>query len=467
MSDTVLFTISNFASKALVFLLLPLYTNILSTEEYAIADLITTTINLILPILTLSITEAVLRFSFDKGIKKNEVLSTAIIFILVSTLFLVLIKPIIAQIEVANTLNSYWWYFVISYCSIAIQNMFSYFARGCDKTKVFAISGIVHTVVLLTGNILCLVVFKWGLDGYLLSMILSYIATALYILFKGPFISDLISIHLNTKLIKEMLRYSVPMIPTVIAWWFMQTSDKYMVIWKQGLSESGVYSVAYKIPSILTIVSSLFTQAWQISAISNYGEKDNSNFVGTVYKYYHMISIISCSILITGSKILGSILYQKEYFVAWKCVPILLIAYVFSGLSGFLASIFTASKKTKYLFVSTSIGALLNISLNLFFIDWFGILGAAYTTMIGFFATWVVRLKVSGRILKIDVPITKHVIMYIILIIDAIYVYSELPFMYIVSFLLFIILLILNYTEIVFVLDRGKNFLLHRKQNDV
>lgn len=464
MSDTVLFTVSNFASKALVFLLLPLYTNVLSTEEYAIADLITTTINLILPIFTLSITEAVLRFAFDKNVKKNEVLSTALLFIIGSTIFLIAFKPIISHISFLKSLNSYWWFFVISYFSIAFQNVFSFFSRGCDKTKVFAISGIIHTVVLLTGNILFMVVFKWGLNGYLLSMILSYIVTSFYIVIRGPFISELINVHLNKALIKDMLKYSIPMIPTIIAWWFMQTSDKYMVIWKLGLGESGVYSVAYKIPSILTIVSSLFTQAWQISAISNYGEKDNSNFVGTVYKYYHMISILSCAALITGSKILGRVLYQKEYFVAWKCVPILLIAYVFSGLSGFLASIFTASKKTNYLFVSTSVGALLNIGLNLVFIDWLGLQGAAYTTLIGFFVTWAVRLKVSKKILIIDVPIIKHSFMYLFLLLDAIYMYNELPFMHIVSIVLLGILVLMNYQEIHFVIKRGRDYLSHRKE---
>ena len=463
MTDTVLFTISNFASKALVFLMLPLYTNILSTEEYAIADLITTTINLILPILTLSISEAVLRFAFEKDISKDEIISTASLFLVLSTLLLVIVKPIIARFSLASTLDEYWWYFVVCYFSIGLQGNFSCFARGCNKTKVFAISGIVHTITIIASNILCLVVFKLGLTGYLFSMVLSYIVTACYIIVKGPFIHHVLHFRLNKIVIKQMLKYSIPMISTIIAWWFMQTSDKYMVIWKLGLSESGIYSVSYKIPSILTIVSSLFTQAWQISAISNYGEKDNASFVGTVYKYFHMVSILACAFLIFSSKLLGGILYAKDYFIAWKCVPILLIAYVFSGLSGFLASIFTASKKTNYLFMSTSVGAILNILLNLVFIDWLGILGAAFTTLIGFFVTWIIRLKISRKILKIDVPLVKHISLYLILLIDAIYMYNEFPYMYMVSGSLFAIITVINLEEIKFILKRGKQFLLSRK----
>ena len=459
MTDTVLFTISNFASKALVFLMLPLYTNILTTEEYAIADLVTTTINLILPILTLSISEAVLRFAFDKEVNKNEILSTAFVFLVGSTILLCIIKPCMSFFHFASTINDFWWYFVICYFAIGLQSVFSCFSRGCNKTAVFAFSGIIHTVSIILSNILSLVVFKLGLPGYLFSMVFSYIVTSLYIIIRGQFLTEIFSFHINKDVMKKMLKYSIPMIPTIIAWWFMQTSDKYMVIWKLGLSQSGIYSVSYKIPSLLTIVSSLFTQAWQISAISNYGEKDNANFVETVYKYFHMVSVMACAFLILGSKILGGILYAKDYFIAWKCVPILLIAYVYSGLSGFLASIFTASKKTNYLFISTSIGALLNVVLNLFFIDWFGIQGAAYTTLIGFFVTWVVRLRISSTILKIDVPIIKHIIIYLLLFIDAVYVYKELPQMYFVSGFIFIAICVINYKEIKYIFERGKAFI--------
>ena len=446
LTDTGLFVVSNFASKLLIFLLLPLYTNVLSTEEYAVADLITTTINLIFPVLTLSITEATLRFAFDKNVKKNEVLSSSVMFIIISTIIVICVKPLVAGIS--STLYQHWGYFIVCYFVTSAYNTFSYFSRGCDKTKVFAVSGIVHSVFLVGCNILFLLVFHWGLDGYLLSMIISYFASAFYILMLAPFYKELLHFRLNVSLIKEMLNYSIPMIPTIIAWWFMQTSDKYMIIWKLGLAQSGIYSVSYKIPSILTIVSSLFTQAWQISAISNYGEKDNQSFVGNVYVFFNMVSVLSCAVLITSSKILGSVLFAKDYFIAWKCVPVLLIAYVFSGLSGFLASNFTAAKKTKFLFVSTSIGAMINVLLNLFLIERVGIIGAAYTTFIGFFVTWIMRLYVSQKLVKIDIPYIKHIIMYLILMFDAVYMYNEFPLYYIVSIIAFIALLAMNINEI-------------------
>lgn len=444
--DIGLFFVSNFASKILIFLLVPLYTNLLSTSEYAVADLITATINLVFPIITLCIAEATLRFPFEKDVRKNEVLSIAVMLLIVSTLAVVLAKSFVGYIN--GTLNTYWWFFCACYFVTSAHSIMTYFSRGCDKTKVFAVSGIVHSVFLVGCNIIFLVYFHWGLVGYLLSIIISYLASAIYILIAGGFFKYIVVFRLNKDLFKEMLGYSIPMIPTVVAWWFMQTSDKYMIIWKVGFEESGIYSLAYKIPTILFMVCSLFTQAWQISAISNYSQKDNNSFVGNVYSFFNLFSVLSCSGLIVTSKVLGRLLFAKDFFVAWKCVPILLIAYVFSGLSGFLASTFTASKKTKYLFVSTSFGAIVNVLLNLLFIEKIGIIGAAYTTLVGYLVTWIIRIWVSQKIVRIEASFLKHGAMYTLLLVQAIFMYKEYAGCYIVNVSILLILTVMNWKEI-------------------
>ncbi len=446
LTDTGLFMVSSFASKILVFLMLPLYTNILSTDEYAIADLITATVSLVFPVMTFAISEAALRYAFEKNIDRNCVLWFSLLLVFASSVILAAVKPIVAYLS--GTMYDYWWYFVLCYITTALHTVFTYFARGCNKTKVFAVSGIIHTVVLLASNILCLVVFKLGLSGYLLSIIVSYLLAVVYIVLRAPFIKEIFNFSFEPNVAKQMLKYSIPMIPSIVAWWFINISGKYMIIYFLNLSQSGIYSVAYKIPTILTVISSLFTQAWQISAFSNYGEEDNEKFVGSIYNYYHCFSVMLCAGLIICAKPLGYILFANEYFVAWKCVPILLIAFVFSGLSGFLASIFTASKQTKHLFTSTVVGAILNIALNLFFIKWFGIIGAAYTTLIGFFATWLIRLLVSNRIMKLKLPIFRHFMMYALLVLCAFYVYNEFALWFVVSIVILGLLLFLNIKEI-------------------
>ena len=431
LSDTALFMVSNFASKALVFLLLPLYTNILTTYEYGVADLMTATINLLYPLLTLSIAEAMLRFAFESTVDKRDILSTSFWILLIGTGILCVSKKLVALIS--PELGQYWFYFCLMYLSVVLQHCFSYYTRGVNKTRLFAVQGLVHTVVMIALNICFLVIIKIGLLGYLLSITLSNFVSVLFMIVAGKYYREMFSFKINRLLTREMIRYSVPMIPTVIAWWIMQTSDKYMIIWMKGLELSGIYSVAYKIPSILAIVTSLFAQAWQISAISNYEKEDNKAFVSNVYKYYHLVGVLACAVLVALSKIAGKLLYGKEFFVAWRYVPFLLMAYLFSGLTGFLAALYTSSKKTHMLSISTCIGAAVNIVLNVVFIRWLGAMGAAVTTMIGFFITWAIRLAFSGKIIKLEIRLKRDLFLYLLLIGEILIVCFDLRFKYVLS----------------------------------
>ena len=75
-SNTVVFAIGTFSSKVLVFLLMPLYTWALSPDQYAVTDLIVQTGNLLLPLVTLGIVNAVIRFGLDKSVRKSDVLTS-------------------------------------------------------------------------------------------------------------------------------------------------------------------------------------------------------------------------------------------------------------------------------------------------------------------------------------------------------------------------------------------------------
>lgn len=417
-TDVFLFTLSNFGSKVLVFLLVPLYTNILTTYEYGIADLILGTINILFPVLTLAITEATLRFLLDKDSDKGKILGCSLLFVVISFLILLLFTPFVKFVELE--IDRFWGYFLLIFLSSSMHTCFSNFTRGVDKTKLFAAKGIIYTICIVLFNILFLVVFRLGLQGYLWGIIISELITTLYMIVKGKFYTYIKDIKVDIKLIREMLKYSVPMIPTIIAWWIMQLSDKYIIIAFAGISISGIYSVAYKIPSILSMISSIFNQAWQISAVKSKEDNDYKNFFCEIYQTFFVFTSITCIVLISMSKILGDILFAKDYFIAWSYVPILLIAYFFSGLTGVIASLFTAAKKTGVLFLSTSFAAAINLVLNLIFIPKFGAIAAAYTTMIGFMCAFLIRELSARTMFSIRLNTWKEILMIIFMIIQAI-----------------------------------------------
>lgn len=450
--DTLLFGISTFASKILVFFLLPLYTAVLTTEEYGVADLLNSVVNLIYPILTLAIAESCLRFLFTKDVKKNEIVSVLFLFILLSTVFLLAVYPLTNLF--GSTMHEYWWYFVLLYLGYTLSNCLSFYCRGINKNLIFAIQGIVQTIVLIFCNLIFLLGFNIGLRGYLLSMIISYFCSSLVVIIWAGVYKELIHFKINPSLLKKMLIYSLPIIPTMISWWINNSADKYFIIAFVGLGASGVYSAVHKIPSLITTVASVFNNAWSISAISEENSNDRSSFYSSIFSFFLIIMIFGGATTILLSKFICKLLLSNDYFSGWIFVAPLVCASVFSSLAGFLASIFRATKKTSILFISTLVGAIINIALNYSFIKLFGTIGVAYTTMISFFVVFVIRMICCQKIAPFKVNYLKLSFSLFLMIVEALIVCNNIPYMYLYSAIIILLLFVIFFKDIIILIKK-------------
>ncbi len=452
--DTVLFGISTFGSKILVFLLTPLYTAVLLTAEYGIADLINTTVNLIYPVLTLAITDATLRYAFDKDCSKRSVMSNSLIIILFSTALLMAIFPIMSlfQSEIAVQLSNYWGYFVATYVMYNLHLCFANFVKGLGKTKLFAIQGIVQTVTVIVCNIYFLLIAKTGLQGYLLSIIIGLIVPTVLMLVVGGIGQYLFPLKPDKKLFAEMLKYSVPMIPTLLAWSINMYVNKYMMIGLlppgEGLSASGIFSVANKIPSLLTAVLSIFTHAWLLSAISNVNDEDESAYYSKTYSALHIVSLAGCLVIIPFSKFASNLLFDPSYYSAWQHIPFLTLSAFFSSLSGFLSSAFRAYKKTGQLFTSVAIGAAVNIVLNFVLIKTIGVVGASIATAISFLVTWAVRMKTIQKLVKLKISLPRTILTYVLVIAGCLLISFDVPYALVCYSFFSVLILAVNFKDV-------------------
>lgn len=416
--NILLLTIGNFASKILSFLLVPIYTAILTTEEYGIADLFTTSANLILPIFTFLIYESVMRFALDKNEDKSQIFSIGIwitifgsILVLIGTVFLSGFK----------SLNNFLILFVIYFISTAVYNVILQFVKGIEAVNIYSVAGVINTFIYIISNIFLLIVVKMGVKGYLLSFIIGHIVSAIYAFFYAKLYNYIISwkkIHIQK--VREMIDYALPMIPNSISWWISNSSDKYILAFFWGTAINGVYSVAYKIPSILSIFLSIFIGAWQISAVEQFGTKESQKFYSNVYEMYETLLIVGSSVLIAITKFLAYILYSADFYQAWLYTPVLLLASVFNSLAAFYGSVYTASKNTKMLFYSTLLGAIGNIILNIMLIPHWGAMGAAVATTISYFIVWIIRIINSRKILIINLDYRRSIISYLLLVVEII-----------------------------------------------
>lgn len=412
-------TISNFVSKLLVFLMLPLYTNVLSTKEYGTIDIITTTINLSIPIFTISITEAILRYTMEKNINQENVLKEAIKIIFKGFILLIIVSIMTMYFLKIN--STYIILFLSYYITTALSSALSYYTKGTNNLKLLGISSIVKAITMVSANLITILVLKLNIVGYYISLIISdlvFMAILLFSILKKKRILSLSK--QNNNLAKEMKNYSKPFVANSISWWINNASDKYLILFFCGIDLTGIYSIAYKIPNILEVIQNIFAQAWQLSAIKEYKTKEANTFFSTMYKYYNFVLITVIMLMLLLLKPIAKILFAKEFYEAWKFVPFLLLAILFGALSGFLGSIYAANKDSKMYAKSTIIGAVTNTILNIILIPLFNGYGAALATFISYLVILIIRIKNIDKYIQLEIEHKLNIIMYILLIIMSI-----------------------------------------------
>ena len=447
-----LLTIGNFASKILSFLLVPLYTNVLSTQEYGTFDIIITTISLLLPILTINIVEAVLRFPLDKQNDQSyleDVFTVGLRNTLIGCFVLIFLLGINHTFCLIPALTQYEKYMLLLFIVQAFNQLLLNFARATDHVKEVAIAGVLTSVVMIGLNIWLLLFVRIGLKGYFWSVILANLVADIY------YIVKLRAFHYSRltlsypSITREMVVYSFPMIFNTVGWWINNTSDRYIVTWLCGLSANGIYSVAYKLPSILNVFHSIFTQAWIISAVQAYKTDRNIGFFRNVYNTYGGLMTVLCSGLIMFTKPVAYILFRKEFFLAWQYCPWLLIAVVFGTLSGVLGGVFSAEKDSKMFAISTCIGAALNIMLNIVLVRPFGPLGAALATAFSAYVVWIVRVKHTRKYVDLRLRLGRDHIIYLLLITQSVLLLliKRMVLYYSLSFAALVLILVLYKKE--------------------
>ena len=434
--NTGILTIGSFSSKILAFLLVPLYTNVLNTKEYGTYDLITTTIQLLIPIISVNIIEALMRFLLDSENNKKEIWAIGLKYINLSIIIFLILIYINIKCKIWYDLSLYSATVILYYITYIIYQFLIQFGKGIEKVKEIACAGVISTIGIVAFNILFLLIFDFRLYGFFAAYILGQAFASVY-LFVSLDCVKYFSIKINKKLEKEMIFYTLPLIFNTLGWWANNVSDRYIVTWLCGISENGIYSVSYKIPVILNTIQTIFVQSWQISAVKEFNNPDSEKFYAKTFTYICMGMTICCSCLILFTKTLASILFANEFYVAWKYVPFLLISNVVNAASGVLGPILTARKNSKALGKSAIYGVIVNTFLNLILVKIIGTQGAAIATLVSSMAIFVSRKKYISSIKYKDNK--KIFVSWIVLILQAVLIIKNVSFISQVVLLAFII----------------------------
>lgn len=443
-SNTLIFGICNFTSKLLVFFMLPLYTAVLSREQFGVADLLTTTVGLMYPLLSLGISEGCMRFAIDKDYNNNEVFSIGVKVLLGGFVILLLISPFVKKIQ---GLGDYYLLFIILYITTVLNSFFNYFGRGIQKVKVVGIAGVVSSFTAVGANLLFLLVLNLGIQGYILSMIIAHIAACVVLVVGGRMYKYLTAI--TSKVVtKEIIQYSLPMVPNKLSWWTNHSANRYILISFCGVSDVGLYSAAARMPAIIDTFRGIFIEAWQLSMITEYDKKDSVMFFQNIYRAYNVFLILLCSALIIFSQLISSVLFSKEFYVAWKFTPMLVMGVFFGSLVSFYSPIYLAYKKTNKLFLFTLLGAAITLLSNFVLVPFIGVYGAAISSVVSYFLIYFTMEIDSKKYVHIRHD-AKFKMSYLLLLVLAVFVTFELIVpIGIISCLIVFFLVVLNWKEL-------------------
>lgn len=390
LSNTLLISIGTFGSKILVFFMVRFYTGYLTPSDYGTADLITQTANLLFPVISLGITDGVFRYALDNLRGRRSIFTVGFTVITAGALMFLLIIPLL---NLVDEFKGYIWLIVIYTMASCYHSLCSQFIRARGNTALFAVQGIINTALVIILNILFLAVLKIGITGYVLSVVLADFLCTVFLFVKERLWTQFTP-HPRRTAFYKMLRYSIPLIPATIFWWITSVSDRYMVNGFIGSTANGIYSVSYKIPTVLTIVSSIFMQAWQFSAVTeSHGDRrEHVDFFTNVWRSFQAVMFLAGSFIIAFAKPAIKLLSTEEYYSAWQYVPLLSVSMIFTAFVSFTGTVYVVTKQSGISFLTAMAGAVVNIVLNLLLIPSpLGVQGAAIATFVSYFAVFIIR----------------------------------------------------------------------------
>lgn len=403
-SNTLLFAISSFSSKILSFLLMPFFTRMFGLGEFGDADLITKYAQLLLPVVSVGVANAVIRYGLDKAYDKSAVFTGGLLAELVGIAVFFACWPLVSKIPGMQDYTALLYAYVIM--SI-LRNLCSQFVRAKQYIRLYAVDGVLNTCLYLFFIILFIAGFGWGIYGYVLATAAADLCSAIFLFTVARLHRYLRLSHFDGALLRQMLRYAAPLIPTSMFWWITNTSDHMFITAMIGSEANGLYVAAYKVPNVIMLFSTLFTEAWQLSAVTDgsKGTPGRARFFSKVFQSYQSLMFIVAAGLILFCKPVMMVLTlsgDSAFNDAWRYIPLLVVATVFSCFVTFLGSIYMVEMRSGQSFVTMLLGAGSNLLFNWLLIPDFGPNGAAFATFASYFLVFIIRTVGTRRYIRIN-----------------------------------------------------------------
>lgn len=409
--DTLYMFIGNMGSKLISFILLPVYTRLLTTKEFGKIELVLSYSNLLLPIFSFLMCEAIFRLAMKKS--KEEKIEYFTNYLLLGNFTIIFSFYIFYLINKMYKINFEVSLNVLFLILIVIFNYeyLKQFLKVLDFIKEYSLLGIVYTLLYMGLN-LYLIRIK-GVNGYFESIIITNLILIIIIIIYFKILKFFQITKLNFNTMCEGIFYVIPLIPTSMIWWVINLSNRIILNQFYSLEYIGIYSVANKFSLILNTIFMIFYSSWQISAVREGEKKEYKYFYTTVFKVIELILTITIIMLLFFLQCFYERIIGKEYIEALKYISVLIFGTLYSSFSSFMGVNYIVFKKTKNAFYTGIFIAILNIILNMILIPTYGILGACLSNFLSYFLFFIIRKIDSAKLVELKIS-NKYILFYTI-----------------------------------------------------
>ncbi len=406
LGNTLVFALGGLAVKAVSLVLMPLYTTALTAGEYGTAELLNSAIEIVLPLLSLGVVEALYRFSIDDDVRKDELFAGSLVVLGGGALCTGVLCALGSAVWGMDHAGS----FFVLFCSVCVFKATTQLARGLGHVRRFVVYGLINALAMVVSTYLLLFRAHLGVEGYLWSFTIGYLVGGLVAFLGSAEYRLLAPFRVDRALLRRMLVYSLPLVPNLLSWWLVSVSGRYVVLWGSGLVAAGLFTAASKMPSLINIVASVFQQAWQYSTAREIDSPDRGAFFGSVLRGYSLATLTTAGLVIALNRPISRVMLQAEFSEGWRYIPLLMLAATFGVMTIFFGTFYQALMNSRMLMVSTMMGAVVNVILGVALVPFMGSWGAGLAGAVAYALVLVVRARDLRR--RIDLPIDRPRLTY-------------------------------------------------------
>lgn len=373
--DFLVYSVGIIGSKLMTFILLPLYTHFIDDPaEYGYFDLCLTACFMLMPLVTLQMRDGAFRFLLETDsterraqiitfINKTLFISTIVTLLVAVVLWMVYPKPFLG-------------YIVILLIVMSFYDVYAQTVRGLGNNRSFVMVSIICSIAIAVFSVAFLLL-GMGILGLFVANILARIVAIVAVDARMKIVKQYFKPSLNNlkQTGREILRFSLPLLPAGVCWWFVGFSNRYFITESLGLHDSGIYGLASRLAAVVQAIATIFLQTWQENAIQQYHSANRNRFFSKVFNGY----IIAFGVLIisfaVGAKLLFPLLFNASYAQSMVYLYPLCIATMLFALAGYFEIIYQCEKQTRRLLPPLIAAPFINVALNYLLIGPLGIEG--------------------------------------------------------------------------------------------